>query len=85
MLELQYELEAKKKKIAAWYATIDIANVFLSIPVAPEFKLQLAFPGGKHSTPGTTCSGDGSMVPASVTDLRKWFGGGQCPRSLTIC
>ncbi|GAB0208235.1 hypothetical protein GRJ2_003289200 [Grus japonensis] len=33
MLELQYELESKA---ARWYATIDIANAFFSIPLAAE-------------------------------------------------
>ncbi|RMC20766.1 hypothetical protein DUI87_01618 [Hirundo rustica rustica] len=33
MLELQYELESKAAK---WYATIDIANAFFSIPLAAE-------------------------------------------------
>ncbi|KAJ7395260.1 hypothetical protein BTVI_156869 [Pitangus sulphuratus] len=33
MLELQYELESKTVK---WYATIDIANAFFSIPLAEE-------------------------------------------------
>ncbi|KAK4810531.1 hypothetical protein QYF61_004494 [Mycteria americana] len=40
MLELQYELESKAAK---WYATIDIANVFLSIPLAAECRPQFAF------------------------------------------
>jgi len=33
MLELQYQLESKAAK---WYATIDIANEFFSIPLAAE-------------------------------------------------
>jgi len=33
MLELQYQLESKGAK---WYATIDIANAFFSIPLAAE-------------------------------------------------
>ncbi|KAF4803562.1 hypothetical protein TURU_014995 [Turdus rufiventris] len=41
MQELQYELECKA---ARWYATIDIANAFLSIPLAAECKPQFAFP-----------------------------------------
>ncbi|RMC00415.1 hypothetical protein DUI87_23023 [Hirundo rustica rustica] len=40
MLELQYELESKAAK---WYATIDIANAFFSIPLAAECRAQFAF------------------------------------------
>nr|XP_032600123.2 macrophage immunometabolism regulator isoform X2 [Taeniopygia guttata] len=40
MLELQYELESKAAK---WYATIDIANAFFSIPLAAEYRPQFAF------------------------------------------
>ncbi|GAB0208294.1 hypothetical protein GRJ2_003295100 [Grus japonensis] len=40
MLELQYELESKAAK---WYATIDIANAFFSIPLAAECRPQCAF------------------------------------------
>ena len=40
MLELQYELESKAAK---WYATIDTANVFFSIPLAAECQPQCAF------------------------------------------
>ncbi|GAB0207775.1 macrophage immunometabolism regulator [Grus japonensis] len=40
MLELQYELESKAVK---WYAMIDIANVFFSIPLAAECRPQFAF------------------------------------------
>ncbi|KAK4810705.1 hypothetical protein QYF61_007679 [Mycteria americana] len=40
MLELQYELESKAAK---WYATINIANVFFSIPLAAECRPQFAF------------------------------------------
>ncbi|RMB97312.1 hypothetical protein DUI87_26208 [Hirundo rustica rustica] len=40
MLELQYELESKAAK---WYATIDIANTFFSIPLAAECRAQFAF------------------------------------------
>ncbi|RMC09585.1 hypothetical protein DUI87_13739 [Hirundo rustica rustica] len=40
MLELQYELESKAAK---WYATIDIANAFFSIPLAAECRHQFAF------------------------------------------
>ncbi|XP_064032416.1 uncharacterized protein LOC135192961 [Pogoniulus pusillus] len=39
MLELQYELESKEAK---WYATIDIANAFFSIPIAKECRPQFA-------------------------------------------
>ncbi|GAB0210226.1 hypothetical protein GRJ2_003488400 [Grus japonensis] len=39
MLELQYELESKAAK---WYATIDIANAFFSIPLAAECRPQFA-------------------------------------------
>jgi len=39
-LELQYELESKAAK---WYATIDLTNVFLSIPLAAECRPQFAF------------------------------------------
>ncbi|GAB0207840.1 hypothetical protein GRJ2_003249700 [Grus japonensis] len=41
MLELQYELESKAAK---WYATMDIANAFFSIPLAAECRPQFAFP-----------------------------------------
>ncbi|GAB0207964.1 hypothetical protein GRJ2_003262100 [Grus japonensis] len=41
MLELQYELESKATK---WYATIDRANAFFSIPLAAECRPQFAFP-----------------------------------------
>ncbi|KAK4826533.1 hypothetical protein QYF61_010030 [Mycteria americana] len=40
MLELQYQLESKAAKR---YATIDIANVFFSIPLAAECRPQFAF------------------------------------------
>ncbi|GAB0207525.1 macrophage immunometabolism regulator [Grus japonensis] len=40
MLELQYELESKAAK---WYATMDIANAFFSIPLAAECRPQFAF------------------------------------------
>ena len=40
MLELQYELESNAGK---WYATIDIANAFFSIPLAAECRPQFAF------------------------------------------
>ncbi|GAB0207614.1 hypothetical protein GRJ2_003227100 [Grus japonensis] len=40
MLELHYELESKAAK---WYATIDIANAFFSVPLAAECRPQLAF------------------------------------------
>ncbi|GAB0185445.1 macrophage immunometabolism regulator [Grus japonensis] len=40
MLELQYELESKAAKR---YATIDIADVFFSIPLAAECRPQFAF------------------------------------------
>jgi len=40
MLELQYQLESKA---AEWYATIDIANAFFSIPLAAECRPQFAF------------------------------------------
>ncbi|GAB0206356.1 hypothetical protein GRJ2_003101200 [Grus japonensis] len=40
MLEPQYELETKA---AQWYATIDIANAFFSIPLAAECRPQFAF------------------------------------------
>ncbi|GAB0203336.1 hypothetical protein GRJ2_002799200 [Grus japonensis] len=39
MLELQYELESKTAK---WYAPIDIANAFFSIPLAGECRPQFA-------------------------------------------
>ncbi|KAJ7428197.1 endogenous retrovirus group K member 25 Pol protein-like protein [Pitangus sulphuratus] len=42
MLELQYELESKA---ARWYAAIDIANAFFSIPLAAECRSQFAFTG----------------------------------------
>ncbi|RMB99532.1 hypothetical protein DUI87_24269 [Hirundo rustica rustica] len=44
MLELQYELESKAAK---WYATIDIANAFFSIPLAAECRPQFAFTWGE--------------------------------------
>ncbi|RMC21029.1 hypothetical protein DUI87_01885 [Hirundo rustica rustica] len=40
MLELQYELESKAAK---WYATINIANAFFSIPLAADCRPQFAF------------------------------------------
>ncbi|GAB0209432.1 hypothetical protein GRJ2_003408900 [Grus japonensis] len=40
MLELQYELESKAAK---WYATMDIANAFFSIPLAAECRPQFDF------------------------------------------
>ncbi|GAB0206423.1 hypothetical protein GRJ2_003107900 [Grus japonensis] len=40
MLELQYELESKAAK---WYATMDIANAYFSIPLAAECRPQFAF------------------------------------------
>ncbi|RMC02622.1 hypothetical protein DUI87_20777 [Hirundo rustica rustica] len=40
MLEFQYELESKAAK---WYATIDVANAFFSIPLAAECRPQFAF------------------------------------------
>ncbi|RMB91818.1 hypothetical protein DUI87_31746 [Hirundo rustica rustica] len=40
MLEHQYELESKAAK---WYATIDIANAFFSIPLSAECRPQFAF------------------------------------------
>ncbi|KAF4796455.1 hypothetical protein TURU_083952 [Turdus rufiventris] len=40
MLKFQYELESKAAK---WYATIDIANAFFSIPLAAECRPQFAF------------------------------------------
>ncbi|GAB0202691.1 hypothetical protein GRJ2_002734700 [Grus japonensis] len=41
MLELHYELESKAAK---WYATIDRAHAFFSIPLAAEYRPQFAFP-----------------------------------------
>ncbi|RMC04157.1 hypothetical protein DUI87_18975 [Hirundo rustica rustica] len=46
MLELQYELESKAAK---WYATIDIANAFFSIPLAAECRPQFAFTWMEHA------------------------------------
>ncbi|KAK4824543.1 hypothetical protein QYF61_016147, partial [Mycteria americana] len=40
MLELQHEM---KSKAAEWYAKIDIANAFFSIPLAVECRSQFAF------------------------------------------
>ncbi|RMC18203.1 hypothetical protein DUI87_05084 [Hirundo rustica rustica] len=40
MLGLQYKLESKAAK---WYATIDIANAFFSIPLSAECRPQFAF------------------------------------------
>ncbi|KAF4803644.1 hypothetical protein TURU_014376 [Turdus rufiventris] len=39
-LELHYKVESKAAK---WYTTIDIANTFFSIPLAPECRPQFAF------------------------------------------
>ncbi|RMB99569.1 hypothetical protein DUI87_23822 [Hirundo rustica rustica] len=49
MLELQYELESKAAK---WYATIDIANAFFSIPLAAECRAQFAFTWKGGNTAG---------------------------------
>ena len=43
VLELEYELESKA---AQWYATIDIANAYFSIPLAAECRSQFAFTWG---------------------------------------
>jgi len=40
MLELQYELELKAAK---WYAIIDIANAFFSIPLAAKCRPLFVF------------------------------------------
>ncbi|KAK4831466.1 hypothetical protein QYF61_017714 [Mycteria americana] len=40
VLDIQYELESK---VAKWYVTIDITNVFFSIPLAAECRPQFAF------------------------------------------
>ncbi|RMC19540.1 hypothetical protein DUI87_03097 [Hirundo rustica rustica] len=40
MLELQYELESTAVK---WYATVDIANAFFSIPPAAECRPQFTY------------------------------------------
>ncbi|GAB0208781.1 hypothetical protein GRJ2_003343800 [Grus japonensis] len=56
MLELQYELESKAAK---WYATIDIANAFFSIPLAAECRPL----GGVSSTPGIDCPRGGNTAP----------------------
>jgi len=39
-LELQYELESKAAK---WYASIDIADAFFSIPLMAEYRPQFTF------------------------------------------
>jgi len=58
VLELQYQLESKADK---WYVTIDIANAFLTIPLAVEWRPQFAVSwkrvpqGCKHSP--TICHG----------------------------
>ncbi|TRZ12336.1 hypothetical protein HGM15179_014756 [Zosterops borbonicus] len=65
MLELQYELESKA---ARWYATINIANAFFSIPLAAECRPLFASPGGACSTPGTDCPRGGNTVPPSAMD-----------------
>lgn len=62
MLELQYKLESKA---ASWYATIDIANAFFSIPPAAE--CSLLSPGGVYSTPGTDCPRGENTAPPSAT------------------
>ncbi|GAB0206971.1 hypothetical protein GRJ2_003162700 [Grus japonensis] len=63
MLELQYELESKAAK---WYATIDRANAFFSIPLAAECRpLSL---GGVSSTPGIDCPRGGNTAPPFAMD-----------------
>ncbi|KAJ7425479.1 hypothetical protein WISP_23243 [Willisornis vidua] len=79
MLELLYELESRAAK---WYATIDIANAFFSIPLAAECRPQFAFTwrgvqynwnqlpqGWKHSP--TICHGLIQTALEKVTN-RKW-------------
>ncbi|RMC22055.1 hypothetical protein DUI87_02926 [Hirundo rustica rustica] len=76
MLELQYELESKAAK---WYATIDIANAFFSIPLAAKCRPQFAFTwrgvqytwnrlpqGWKHSP--TICHG---LIQAALEEGEK--------------
>ncbi|GAB0208759.1 hypothetical protein GRJ2_003341600 [Grus japonensis] len=63
MLELQYELESKAAK---WYATIDIANAFFSIPWAAECSLPSL--GGASSTPGIDCPRGGNTAPPFAMD-----------------
>ncbi|RMC19221.1 hypothetical protein DUI87_03826 [Hirundo rustica rustica] len=65
MLELQYELESKAAK---WYATIDIANAFFSIPLAAECRPQFAFTWRDVHTPGTDCPRGGNTAPPSAMD-----------------
>ncbi|RMC21374.1 hypothetical protein DUI87_02236 [Hirundo rustica rustica] len=65
MLELRYELESKAVK---WYATIDIANAFFSIPLAAECRPSLPSPGRAFSTPGTDCPRGGNTAPPSAMD-----------------
>ncbi|KAJ7415262.1 hypothetical protein BTVI_38838 [Pitangus sulphuratus] len=65
MLELQYELESKTAK---WYATIDIANAFFSIPLAAECRPQFAFMWRGVQYTWNRLSQGGSTVPPSAMD-----------------
>ncbi|GAB0209870.1 hypothetical protein GRJ2_003452700 [Grus japonensis] len=59
----QYDLESKAAK---WYATIDIANAFFSIPLAAECSLPSL--GGVSSTPGIDCPRGGNTAPPFAKD-----------------
>ena len=64
MLELQYELESKAAK---WYATIDIANAFFSIPLAMECRPQFAFTWRGIQYHGTVCPKGGNTAQQFAT------------------
>ncbi|KAF4803911.1 hypothetical protein TURU_012337 [Turdus rufiventris] len=65
MLELQYELESKA---ARWYSTIDIANVFFSIPLAAECRPQFAFTWRGMQYTWNICTRGGNTAPPSAMD-----------------
>ncbi|KAK4816511.1 hypothetical protein QYF61_017611 [Mycteria americana] len=58
-LELQYKLESKAAK---WYATIGIANPFVSVRLAVECRPQIVALGGAFSTRGIDCSRGGNTA-----------------------
>jgi len=65
VLELQYELESKVTK---WYATIEIASVFFSIPLATECRPQFAFAWRGVQTPGIDRPMGGNTAPPFAMD-----------------
>ncbi|RMC01107.1 hypothetical protein DUI87_22373 [Hirundo rustica rustica] len=65
MLELQYELESKAAK---WYATIDIANAFFSIPLAAECRPQFAFTWRGMQYTWNRLPQGGNTAPPSAMD-----------------